>query len=57
MNDLMSGGLHRLWKNTLINQIYFRNNLKLLDMAAGTGDIGIRSIKLAEKDEKVHADD
>ena len=49
MNDLMSGGLHRLWKNTLINQIYFRNNLKLLDMAAGTGDIGIRSIKLAEK--------
>ena len=49
MNDLMSGGLHRVWKNTLINHIYFRNNLKLLDMAAGTGDIGIRSIKLAEK--------
>lgn len=38
MNDLMSGGMHRLWKKEFISQIPdFRG--KLLDMASGTGDI------------------
>jgi len=46
MNDVMSFGIHRLWKKKLIN--YFSNSkesLKVLDLAGGTGDIarGIRS--------------
>ena len=41
MNDLMSFGIHRLWKNDLISQISDFSG-KLLDVAAGTGDITIR---------------
>ncbi len=37
MNDIMSFGIHRLWKNTLISHL--DPNKKLLDMASGTGDI------------------
>ena len=41
MNDLMSFGIHRMWKKEFIQQI---NNFsgKLLDVAAGTGDISLR---------------
>jgi demethylmenaquinone methyltransferase/2-methoxy-6-polyprenyl-1,4-benzoquinol methylase len=45
MNDLMSGGLHRLWKRELISMLNApRGSLpfKLLDVAGGTGDIAIR---------------
>ena len=38
MNDLMSGGMHRLWKKEFISQIPDFHG-KLLDMASGTGDI------------------
>ena len=38
MNDLMSGGMHRLWKKEFLAQIPDFNG-KLLDMASGTGDI------------------
>ena len=37
MNDVMSFGIHRLWKEKLINQL--SANKSLLDMASGTGDI------------------
>ncbi|MBT7507018.1 MAG: class I SAM-dependent methyltransferase, partial [Rhodospirillales bacterium] len=37
MNDLMSAGVHRLWKNTLINQLRPRANMTLLDVGGGTG--------------------
>lgn len=37
MNDLMSFGVHRLWKNILISHL--EPNKALLDMASGTGDI------------------
>jgi demethylmenaquinone methyltransferase/2-methoxy-6-polyprenyl-1,4-benzoquinol methylase len=40
MNDLMSLGIHRLWKARLVQEL--RPNKKLLDMAAGTGDIAKR---------------
>lgn len=43
MNDVMSFGIHRLWKNKLIEQL--EPNKKLLDMAAGTGDIAKRYYK------------
>jgi len=42
MNDLMSGGVHRLWKASLIDQLRPRPNQHLLDVAGGTGDIAFR---------------
>lgn len=47
MNDLMSGGVHRFWKDRLIRQIRPRNGLKYLDVAGGTGDIAFRIKKAA----------
>lgn len=40
MNDLMSGGVHHLWKNTLVGMLPAGG--KLLDVAGGTGDISFR---------------
>jgi demethylmenaquinone methyltransferase/2-methoxy-6-polyprenyl-1,4-benzoquinol methylase len=45
MNDIMSLGIHRLWKKRLLQEITDPNG-KILDMASGTGDI---AIKLYEK--------
>jgi demethylmenaquinone methyltransferase / 2-methoxy-6-polyprenyl-1,4-benzoquinol methylase len=48
MNDLMSGGLHRLWKReliTLLNAPRGATPFKLLDVAGGTGDIAMRYAK------------
>jgi demethylmenaquinone methyltransferase/2-methoxy-6-polyprenyl-1,4-benzoquinol methylase len=42
MNDLMSGGLHRLWKDHLVRKIRPRPGLHYLDVAGGTGDIAFR---------------
>src|SRR3990172_8744720 len=42
MNDLMSGGVHRLWKRAMINWLAPRDGMRLLDMASGTGDIAFR---------------
>lgn len=42
MNDVMSGGLHRLWKDSLIRLIRPRKNYDYLDLAGGTGDIAFR---------------
>ncbi len=39
MNDLMSGGLHRVWKHFLSLQARIRPGAKVLDIAGGTGDI------------------
>src|SRR3569833_385622 len=39
MNDLMSGGLHRLWKTFTIAQAGVRPGFKVLDIAGGTGDL------------------
>jgi demethylmenaquinone methyltransferase/2-methoxy-6-polyprenyl-1,4-benzoquinol methylase len=47
MNDLMSGGLHRLWKDRLIREIRPRPGLSYLDVAGGTGDIAFRIRKAA----------
>jgi demethylmenaquinone methyltransferase/2-methoxy-6-polyprenyl-1,4-benzoquinol methylase len=40
MNDLMSGGLHRLWKRFALGQTGLRPGQSALDVASGTGDIG-----------------
>jgi demethylmenaquinone methyltransferase/2-methoxy-6-polyprenyl-1,4-benzoquinol methylase len=42
MNDLMSGGLHRLWKAAMVDWLAPRPGLRLLDVAGGTGDIAFR---------------
>ena len=42
MNDLMSGGIHRVWKDYFISKIRPRYGNKLLDVAGGTGDIAMR---------------
>ncbi len=42
MNDLMSGGVHRLWKDALIDWLAPRPGMHLLDVAGGTGDIAFR---------------
>ena len=39
MNDLMSLGIHRLWKRDFINWLNPQKNTKLIDVASGTGDI------------------
>ncbi|MDP9133299.1 MAG: bifunctional demethylmenaquinone methyltransferase/2-methoxy-6-polyprenyl-1,4-benzoquinol methylase UbiE [Actinomycetota bacterium] len=40
MNDLMSGGMHRLWKRFALAQTGLRPGQQALDVASGTGDIG-----------------
>lgn len=42
MNDLMSGGLHRLWKDALVRRMNPKAGQTLLDVAGGTGDIALR---------------
>ena len=42
MNDLMSGGVHRLWKQAMIDWLAPRHGMHLLDVAGGTGDIAFR---------------
>jgi demethylmenaquinone methyltransferase/2-methoxy-6-polyprenyl-1,4-benzoquinol methylase len=53
MNDLMSGGLHRLWKDALINWLAPSKSAKgarLIDVAGGTGDIAGRFLRAAAPD-------
>ncbi|KAA0570507.1 class I SAM-dependent methyltransferase [Azospirillum sp. Sh1] len=45
MNDLMSGGIHRLWKDTLMEMVAPKPDMTLLDVAGGTGDIAFRFLK------------
>lgn len=48
MNDLMSGGLHRLWKDDLISWLSPPKSASpyaILDVAGGTGDVALRALK------------
>ncbi len=45
MNDLMSAGLHRLWKRATIGEAGVRAGHKVLDLAGGTGDLAIEFAK------------
>ena len=49
MNDVMSGGLHRVWKNDFIRELRPMPGMHLLDVAGGTGDIAFRFLKAANK--------
>ncbi|MGB1528611.1 MAG: class I SAM-dependent methyltransferase [Candidatus Puniceispirillaceae bacterium] len=45
MNDLMSGGIHRLWKDALMDWLAPCKGQVLIDLAGGTGDIALRFLK------------
>ncbi|ARC90114.1 bifunctional demethylmenaquinone methyltransferase/2-methoxy-6-polyprenyl-1,4-benzoquinol methylase UbiE [Rhodovulum sp. MB263] len=42
MNDLMSGGVHRVWKDAMMDWLAPQPHQRLLDVAGGTGDIAFR---------------
>jgi len=48
MNDAMSLGIHRLWKDRMISDLNPRAGSKLLDVAGGTGDIAFRFLQKAK---------
>lgn len=47
MNDVMSVGIHRVWKDAMMDWLAPRDEQKLLDVAGGTGDISFRFLKRA----------
>jgi demethylmenaquinone methyltransferase/2-methoxy-6-polyprenyl-1,4-benzoquinol methylase len=50
MNDLMSGGMHRLWKRFALSQTGLRPGQRALDVASGTGDLGAGLARQVGKD-------
>ena len=55
MNDMMSAGMHRIWKDAMINALNPRKDpsYKVLDVAGGTGDIAFRIVEASGR--KAHA--
>lgn len=51
MNDLMSGGLHRLWKDAMVTWLHppKREGWRSLDVAGGTGDIAFRIVEASAR--------
>jgi len=47
MNDLMSAGVHRIWKDAMVEWLGPRPGWKVLDVAGGTGDIAFRIVEMA----------
>ncbi len=45
MNDAMSGGMHRLWKDRFVRRVKPRSGETIVDLAGGTGDIAFRLAK------------
>jgi len=56
MNNLMSMGLHHVWKRILIETTTLRTKSKILDIAAGTADITIEFLKKNKDYEIFHTD-
>lgn len=56
MNDLMSAGVHRLWKAAMIDWLAPRTGQRLIDVAGGTGDIAFRYLERANGTEAVVCD-
>ena len=49
MNDLMSGGVHRIWKSVFLDRIGPQPGEQLIDVAGGTGDIAAGFLKRADE--------
>ncbi len=47
MNDVMSGGIHRIWKDAMMDWLAPRAGQRLLDVAGGTGDVAFRFLDRA----------
>lgn len=56
MNDLMSGGIHRLWKSVLLDRLAPRPGHHLVDVAGGTGDVALGFIKRAAEWAEINTD-
>lgn len=56
MNDLMSLGIHRLWREAMVDWLAPRPGIRLLDMAGGTGDIALRVLKRCDRLERAARD-
>jgi demethylmenaquinone methyltransferase / 2-methoxy-6-polyprenyl-1,4-benzoquinol methylase len=48
MNDLMSAGIHRLWKDEMVAWLNPRPGQRMLDVAGGTGDVARRALPLVQ---------
>lgn len=55
MNDLMSGGLHRLWKDRFVEMLAPFPGMKHIDVAGGTGDVAFRVLKAMEGAESLQS--
>jgi demethylmenaquinone methyltransferase / 2-methoxy-6-polyprenyl-1,4-benzoquinol methylase len=53
MNDLMSGGLHRLWKDRLVGMMDPKPGQVILDVAGGTGDIALLCARRSEEKARI----
>lgn len=51
MNDAMSLGIHRIWKDVFVEKLGPTPGIKLLDMAGGTGDIAFRVLRYLQRAE------
>ena len=49
MNDLMSGGVHRLWKDAMVEWLNPQPEQQIVDVAGGTGDVALRIADLARR--------
>src|SRR5712671_5305847 len=52
MNDLMSGGVHRLWKDAAAARLNPQPGERIIDCAGGTGDVARRFCRLAKAAER-----
>ena len=53
MNDLMSFGVHRLWKKSLVNMMNLSPNQKVIDVACGTGDLAKLLLNYLKNDSQI----
>jgi demethylmenaquinone methyltransferase/2-methoxy-6-polyprenyl-1,4-benzoquinol methylase len=56
MNDLMSMGIHRVWKDAMMDWLAPHAGQRLLDVAGGTGDVAFRFLKRAKRASAVVCD-
>jgi len=49
MNDVMSAGVHRIWKDAMVEWLNPRPGWKTIDVAGGTGDIAFRIVEMARR--------
>lgn len=54
MNDVMSMGIHRIWKDIFVERLGPSRGIRLLDMAGGTGDISFRVLKYLKNQSSAH---